>query len=321
MPSKKTSGSKTSKHRKSSKKQYYGSKTSKPLQKENDKEVWKSFPHKILKDKLEVSNKGRVRNKITGNILSQQIKNNYYYYNTVIDEKWKSFRVNRLVAILYVKNPKPKRYNKVNHLDGNKLNNHYNNLEWTTTGGNNQHAADTGLTSKTKRRVSQYVGTHLFAEYDSVSAAQEATGYHMSRIVEVCKGQREEYDGFVWKYTDVNPNEKVIDPEAEGYKNVETFPNYWISNTGLVYSKPFKKIMKQNKHPTGCMQIQLSRRNPKGKGQIKKTVLVHNLVAAYFMKKPPKNCNCVHHIDGDRTNNNVDNLKWKYVGGVQFTKI
>lgn len=173
-------------------KNYSGSKTSKPLQKcknnNKEKEIWKAFPHKALKKKLEVSNKGRIKNKITGNILSQQIKNNYYYYNTVIDEKWKSFRVNRLVAILFVKNPKPNKFKIVNHKDGNKLNNVYSNLEWTNDSGNNQHAADKSLTGVTKRRVSQYVGTHFFAEYESVSAAQEATGYHMSRIVETCKG-------------------------------------------------------------------------------------------------------------------------------------
>lgn len=53
--------------------------------------------------------------------------------------------VHRLVAWTYL--PPPDDPNKVwvNHIDGNKHNNHYSNLEWTTISQNIQHAYDTGL--------------------------------------------------------------------------------------------------------------------------------------------------------------------------------
>lgn len=46
--------------------------------------------------------------------------------------------IHRLVAMYFVANP----YNKtiVNHIDGNKLNNHYTNVEWVTASENNVHA-------------------------------------------------------------------------------------------------------------------------------------------------------------------------------------
>ena len=73
--------------------------------------------------------------------------------------------------------------------------------------------------------------------------------------------------------------------------------------------------MKLNKHQTACLQIQFTKRDPKGNGQIKKTVLVHNLVAMYFLKKPQGNYNCIKHKDGNRENNDVKNLSWVYVAG------
>ena len=54
-------------------------------------------------------------------------------------------RVHRLVALYFVENPKPLEYDIVNHKDGNKLNNHYTNLEWRNISINTQHAYDNGL--------------------------------------------------------------------------------------------------------------------------------------------------------------------------------
>lgn len=40
--------------------------------------------------------------------------------------------ISRLVALVYVYNPNPSRFNEVMHLDNNPLNNHYRNLQWGT---------------------------------------------------------------------------------------------------------------------------------------------------------------------------------------------
>ena len=64
------------------------------------------------------------------------------YFNS----KSNKLSVHRLVAILYVANPN--NLPQVNHIDGNKLNNHYTNLEWVTNQENRNHAVKNGLQAK-----------------------------------------------------------------------------------------------------------------------------------------------------------------------------
>lgn len=61
-----------------------------------------------------------------------------------------SYRIHRMVAITYLPNIENKL--EVNHKDGNKINNHYSNLEWCTHAENIKHAWDTGLLNSNEIR-------------------------------------------------------------------------------------------------------------------------------------------------------------------------
>lgn len=61
----------------------------------------------------------------------------------VVELSYKAFSVHRLVAIVYI--PNPHNYPQVNHKDGDKFNNHADNLEWCTQQQNSRHAQDNGL--------------------------------------------------------------------------------------------------------------------------------------------------------------------------------
>ena len=73
--------------------------------------------------------------------------------------------VHQLVAKQFL--PNPDNRTQVNHKDGNKLNNHVDNLEWATNGENQIHAYQTGL--QTTTAVKQYLldGTFI-RQYDSI---------------------------------------------------------------------------------------------------------------------------------------------------------
>ena len=73
----------------------------------------------------------------------QRTKTNYLMSQLSIAGKRKGYTIHRLVAQAFIENPDNKP--QVNHIDGNKLNNHIDNLEWCTASENIVHAYETGL--------------------------------------------------------------------------------------------------------------------------------------------------------------------------------
>lgn len=72
-------------------------------------------------------------------------KRGYVYVRTAN----RNYQLHRLVAEAFIINPLNKYY--VNHIDGNKTNNRWDNLEWVTGKENAQHAIRTGLTRQMKK--------------------------------------------------------------------------------------------------------------------------------------------------------------------------
>lgn len=71
-------------------------------------------------------------------------------------------------------------------------------------------------------------------------------------------------------------------------------------NTGIVEFKAGKKIIPNYNKVTTYYQYRTMSKCPKA---------IHRLVAATFIPNP-NNLSCVNHIDGDKSNNSVENLEW-----------
>lgn len=119
------------------------------------KEIWKDI--KGYENLYQISNFGRVKSFVGWNghkyIQRERIlapykqQGNLNYYRSVVKLRKngikKDCKVHRLVAEAFI--PNPKGYNIINHIDGNPLNNHVENLEWTTQKENMKHAIENEL--------------------------------------------------------------------------------------------------------------------------------------------------------------------------------
>lgn len=111
----------------------------------------------IKRTNYEISNDGYVRNKKTGHILSQNKTNGNGYIISCLHLK--NYYNHRLVGEYFVKNPDDKSI--INHIDGNKTNNHHSNLEWVSQNENIQHSIKVLGNSNKGRSLSDSDKEHL----------------------------------------------------------------------------------------------------------------------------------------------------------------
>lgn len=108
-------------------------------------ETWKDILN--YESLYQISNLGNVKslNRVTRhdhNLKERILKcrldsKGYFYVSLCKNATIKNFRVHRLVAIMFITNPKNKP--EINHKDGVKINNEVSNLEWVTSSENMQH--------------------------------------------------------------------------------------------------------------------------------------------------------------------------------------
>ncbi len=107
--------------------------------------------------KYRIYNNGQIYSKRKNGYLKPRICSGYYRVGLYSDNNTQiSHFIHILVAKHFCENPDNKPI--VNHKDGNRLNNHYTNLEWVTRSENSRHAHSLGLIKRVyfSKRVHQY---------------------------------------------------------------------------------------------------------------------------------------------------------------------
>lgn len=103
------------------------------------KEIWKDIVG--FEGLYQISNYGNIKSFVKNNKgkpMKQRILRNYMSIGLTKNKKQYTFFVHRLVAETFI--PNPNNFPCVNHIDGDKLNNSINNLEWVTYSENSKHS-------------------------------------------------------------------------------------------------------------------------------------------------------------------------------------
>lgn len=181
------------------------------------KEIWKDI--KGYKGIYQVSNLGNVKSLprktnnqyYKGSYLKQYIYKGYLKLQLTKHSKSKWFLVHRLVAQAFIPNPENKP--QVNHIDGNKLNNSINNLEWVTNSENQIHSYRIlknipsmknhfGSNHVAAKAIYQFDKNNIFIKkWSSIIEATKTLNICACNITDCAKGNRKTAGGFIWKYT------------------------------------------------------------------------------------------------------------------------
>lgn len=128
-----------------------------------------------------ISNKGKKQIALKKRINSH----GYYYVNLCKNGKYKSISIHRLVGLYFVKKLKDE-YDVLNHIDGNKLNNNYKNLEWCTQSHNTKEAIRIGLFKTKKGKKSNlYSGKLDIKKADEIRLLRNNYGLSYSKIAKM----------------------------------------------------------------------------------------------------------------------------------------
>ena len=120
----------------------------------------------------------------------------------------KKQKIHRLVALAFVDG-----YNKsleVNHLDEDKTNNNYKNLEWITHNQNMNHGTCQEKKAKaTSKPVAQLtLNGKLVKVWESATEAARQVGFRPQHISRVAQGKGKTHAGYKWEVVEIGGNDE-----------------------------------------------------------------------------------------------------------------
>ena len=133
-------------------------------------------------------------------LKSRKDKDGYLVLELSKNNKQKTFKIHRLVALHFLEKPIDKKYNQVNHKDENKQNNRVDNLEWTTSKLNNNYGTrnERLRQSKTHKIVQMDLNENILKIWNSAKELSKH-GFDLSNIYRCCEGKRKTHKGYKFR--------------------------------------------------------------------------------------------------------------------------
>jgi len=254
-------------------------------------EIWKKINFNNINNPCdyEISTFGSIRNSKTKRVLKINNKKDGY---SCISLNSKTYRLHRLVAVTFINNPDNKL--TVNHIDKNKHNNNLDNLEWATYSEQALHSKN--VNSNNNRGIWQIdIKTNeKIKKYDTIKEAGiyvKGNENAFKNISSCALGKTKSAYGFKWEYKKQND---IIDELWKLFKSEKMRgENYYVSNFGRIKNKD--RILKPVIDNNGYYNVNCK--------------CIHIIVANAFIENP-NNYNIINHKDGNKLNNNINNLEW-----------
>lgn len=177
--------------------------------------IYKDIPG--MENEYQATSDGQIWSLKSKKFLKQQLKGpqgkEYYYVCICQNNIKKNYRVNRLIAMAFI--PNPDNLTCVNHIDNNKLNNSFDNLEWCSYEYNNSYNDRIMRSVETRKQNNNCTNpimcdkiTHEpIKEFDTTRDAIRYLGLSKnadSNISAVLNGRKKSAYGYFWKYKNSN---------------------------------------------------------------------------------------------------------------------